>query len=132
VADLERDWTALALAEAPGVSFTEAGHTKARVAVRAELKTKTARPRALNRGNEAEWAAQMGVGTAAPAIREEARALRGRVEEDAAAMARAQELLRDRHRAQSEALRISQRVGVEDRVDEASDSEDRDAETKKS
>jgi hypothetical protein len=120
---LERDWTDQVLAGASAASLLEAGHTKARVAVRAELKSKAARPRALNRGNEAEWAAQMGVGLSAPAIREEAAALRGRVDEDAAAMARAQELLRDRLRAQGEALRISQSVGSET---------ERDAETNES
>ncbi|MBL8551044.1 MAG: DNA primase [Hyphomonadaceae bacterium] len=114
--ELERDWTDQALAGTPvgaEPGQTQSGQTWARVAVRAGIKAKAARPRALNRGNEAEWAAQMGADLAAPAIREEARALRARVDEDPDAMARAQELLRDRLRAQGEALRISQNVGAE-------------------
>ncbi|MGE0828491.1 MAG: toprim domain-containing protein, partial [Hyphomonadaceae bacterium] len=111
--DMEADWTALAAQESQPAAFAEAGRTQARVAARGSLKAAAARPRPISAQNEAEWQAQIGVDLAAAAIREEARALHDRVDDDAEAMARAQELLRDRLRAQGEALRISQAVGAD-------------------
>jgi DNA primase len=113
IEELEGDWMALATAESAAAANIGDTPTGARVAARGGVKAKAARPRPISAQNEAEWEAQMGAGLAASAVAAEARALAGRVDEDAEAMARAQELLRDRHRAQGAALRISQSVGAE-------------------
>lgn len=110
--DMERDWMALAAPEsARPETLAEPGQTGERVAIRGGLKAKAARPRPINALNEAEWEAAIGADLASAATRQEARALRDSVDEDPAAMARAQELLRDRLRAASEALLLSQRAG---------------------
>ena len=103
---------ALATAESAAARDIGASPTGARVAARGGVKAKAAQPRPISAQNEAEWEAQMGAGLAASAVAQEARALAGRVDEDAGAMARAQELLRDRVRLQGEALRVSQQVDV--------------------
>ena len=87
------------------------GQTGVRVAVRGEAKAKAARPAPLSALNGAEWMAAVGVDAASTAVKQEARALRASVDEDAASMARGQALLRDRWRADADALRLSQRAG---------------------
>lgn len=106
--ELEGDWLELVAPESAKATFAKQGETLARVAKRAELKAKAQRPKPISPKIEAEWDAQLGVGLAASAIREEARALHDRVDDDPEAMARAQELLKDRLRAAGDALRISQ------------------------
>jgi hypothetical protein len=113
IEDLEGDWMALATSESAATAAFVDETTGARVAARGGVKAKAARPRPISAHNEAEWEAQLGAGLAESAVAAEARALAARVDEDAQAMARAQELLRDRRRAQRAALRISQGAGGE-------------------
>ncbi|MGE0045222.1 MAG: hypothetical protein AB7T08_05635, partial [Hyphomonadaceae bacterium] len=122
--DLDRDWTALAAPEsAKPEALASPGQTGERVAIRGGMKAKAARPRPINSVNEAEWEAAIGVDLASAAIRQEARALRDSVDDDPAAMARAQELLRDRLRAASEALLLSQRAGDQHGEDNGAEDE---------
>lgn len=106
--EVEGDWLRLAAPDGSERNFAAAGETEARVARRAALKAQIARPRPISGRHEEEWEAGVGEGIAAAAARDEARALRDRVEDDPDAMARAQELLKDRLRAAADALRVSQ------------------------
>ncbi|MBI1186621.1 MAG: DNA primase [Alphaproteobacteria bacterium] len=118
--DWEGDWLRLAAPDGSETNFAAAGETGARVARRAAFKTQAARPRPISGRQEDEWEAGVGEGLAAAAARDEARALRDRVDDDADAMARAQELLKDRLRAAADALRVSRNAsdGAEQEEDE--------------